>query len=249
MSGDPAAIRALTSAPSQVQVKAADNPAATFESEINRWVELKQHGLISITPQLVEQQHPQPNVTVLNLNVELKSAKGAKARTRTRYEQDVFGYVAVNGTQQLAFVGRSKPMYIRPLKGLNPNLYDEKANASSEIAAALRLANADHKRTLLVFGANWCYDCDVLDAYFHQPDIAPAIRSNFHVVHVDVGRGEKNTALTSKYGINIERGVPALAILDKGGNLLFNDKGGEFSAARSMDPDTVLAFLKRYRRQ
>lgn len=244
-SGNPAAIRALTTNPSQVQVKAQENSTATFDSEIARWVDLKKHGLISVTPQLVEQQQPQPGVTVLNLNVELKSVQGGK--TKTRYEQELLGYVNVNGAQQLAFIGRSKPSYIRPLKGLDPNLYNEKADAKLEIADSLKLAKADHKRTVLVFGANWCYDCDVLDAYFHQPDIAPILNHGFRVIHVDIGKGETNADLAQKYQMNIEHGVPALALLDQNGNLLFHDKGGEFSAARSMDPEAILAFLKKWR--
>ena len=244
-SGNPAAIRALTSNPAQVQVKAQDNPAATFDSEVSHWADLKKHGLLSVTPELVEQQQPQPGVTVLNLNVELKSAQAGK--TKTRYEQDVLGYVDLNGAQQLAFLGRSKPSYIRPLKGLDPNLYDEKADARLEIADSLKLAKVDHKRTLLVFGANWCYDCDVLDAFFHQPDIAPVLKRSYRVIHVDIGQGEKNADLTQKYQMNIEHGVPALALLDADGNLLFHDKGGEFSAARTMDPDVILAFLKKWK--
>ncbi|MEO8727190.1 MAG: thioredoxin family protein [Acidobacteriaceae bacterium] len=245
LSGNPAAIRALAGDPSQVQVKAQDNPNANFDSEISHWADLKKHGLISVTPELVEQQSPQPGVTVLNLNVALKSAQGGKISTR--YEQDVLGYRNVNGAQQLAFIGRSKPSYIKPLKGLDPTLYDEQADARLDIAHSLKLAKVDHKRTLLVFGANWCYDCDVLDAFFHQPDIAPVLKRGYRVIHVDIGQGEKNADLTQKYQMNIEHGVPALAILDSKGDLLFHDKGGEFSAARTMDPDVILAFLKKWR--
>ena len=36
------------------------------------------------------------------------------------------------------------------------------------------MAAKDHKRVILVFGANWCYDCHVLDMAFHRPDFAPA---------------------------------------------------------------------------
>src|SRR6202795_778490 len=47
------------------------------------------------------------------------------------------------------------------------DIYSEKADAHSEIKEALKKAAAEHKRVIVVFGANWCYDCHVLDAAFH----------------------------------------------------------------------------------
>src|SRR5437764_13641938 len=51
-----------------------------------------------------------------------------------------------------------------------PNLYHDDADAKKEIAAALTLAVPTKKRILLVFGANWRYDCHVLDQAPHQRD-------------------------------------------------------------------------------
>src|SRR5437870_1951713 len=44
-----------------------------------------------------------------------------------------------------------------------PDLYHDDADAKKEIEAALKSAVPTKKRILLVFGANWCYDCHVLD--------------------------------------------------------------------------------------
>jgi thioredoxin 1 len=75
------------------------------------------------------------------------------------------------------------------------NIYDEKADARAEIKDALQKASAEHKRVILVFGANWCYDCHVLDRAFHSSELAPIIAANYEVVHVDIGKGEKNQDL------------------------------------------------------
>jgi thiol:disulfide interchange protein len=91
-------------------------------------------------------------------------------------------------------------------------LYPDNADAKKEIAAALQSAQKDHKRVLLVFGANWCFDCFALDYRFHQPDIQPLVDRNYHVVHVDIGRNDKNTDLVKKYNIPIEKGIPSLAV-------------------------------------
>ncbi len=74
-------------------------------------------------------------------------------------------------------------------------IYNERADAHAEIKEALEKAAAGHKRVIVVFGANWCYDCHVLDAAFHREDLAAILAANYEVVHVDIGKGEKNQDL------------------------------------------------------
>src|SRR5215831_10004282 len=81
------------------------------------------------------------------------------------------------------------------------NLYPENVDAKAEIAEALVNAAKTHRRVLLVFGGNWCYDCHVLDAAFHSPEIAPTLNRNYVVVHVDIGEYNKNLDLAKKYGV------------------------------------------------
>jgi thiol:disulfide interchange protein len=129
----------------------------------------------------------------------------------------------------------------------NPNLYDKNADAKADIALAVNAAKKDRARVLLVFGANWCYDCHVLDRAFHQPDVA-ALLKNFQVVHVDIGDdGKKNNDVAEKYEVPLGKGIPALAVLDADGKLLFAQKNGEWESARSMDPDEVVAFLEKWK--
>jgi protein disulfide-isomerase len=64
---------------------------------------------------------------------------------------------------------------------------------------------------IVVFGANWCYDCHVLDTAFHRSDLAPILSANYEVVHVDIGKGEKNQDLMKKYEVPMKRGIPGLA--------------------------------------
>jgi thiol:disulfide interchange protein len=39
------------------------------------------------------------------------------------------------------------------------DLYPPGNDANAQIKTALTRAARDHKRVLIVFGANWCYDC------------------------------------------------------------------------------------------
>src|SRR5262245_50924898 len=71
--------------------------------------------------------------------------------------------------------------------------YDETADARADIRAAIAEAARTNTRVLVVFGANWCGDCKVLDLAFREGASAPLIAKNFKVVKVNVGRFDRNT--------------------------------------------------------
>ena len=126
-------------------------------------------------------------------------------------------------------------------------IYNETADARAEVKEALRKARVEHKRVIVVFGANWCFDCHVLDQAFHQPEPASIIAANYEVVHVDIGKGEKNQDLMNKYEVPLKRGIPGLAVLDPDGTLVYSQKNGEFENARDMPQDNFLAFLNKWK--
>ena len=126
-------------------------------------------------------------------------------------------------------------------------IYSERADAHAEIKEALQKAAAEHKRVIVVFGANWCYDCHVLDTAFHRSDLAPILSANYEVVHVDIGKGEKNQDLMRKYEVPMKRGIPGLAVLDTDGKLVYSQKNGEFENARALAPEDFLAFLNKWK--
>ena len=127
----------------------------------------------------------------------------------------------------------------------NPQLYKANANAAQDIRQALADAGKQHKNVLLDFGGNWCIDCHVLDNAFHQPRIAPLLNSNYVVVHVDVGKYDKNLDLAKKYHVNLEKGVPSLAVLDALGKVLYAT--GDFERAHVMSEDDVIQFLDKWK--
>jgi thioredoxin-related protein len=127
------------------------------------------------------------------------------------------------------------------------DIYPANVDAKAEIAEALATASKTHRRVILVFGGNWCYDCHVLDTAFHSPEIAPTLNSNFVVVHVDVGEFNKNLDIAEKYEVPLKAGVPASAVLERDGKLLFSQKQGEFESARSLATQDVLAFLNKWK--
>ena len=134
---------------------------------------------------------------------------------------------------------------LQPPAHPNPQLYPANANAVEEIHEATAQAAKEHKRILLVFGGNWCVDCHVLDNAFHRARIAPLLNDNFLVVHVDVGQYTKNLDLAKKYHIDLEKGVPAIAVLNMSGGLLYSTS--EFEKARLLTEEDVLAFLNAWK--
>jgi thioredoxin 1 len=126
-------------------------------------------------------------------------------------------------------------------------IYNETANAHTEIKEALEKAAAEHKRVIVVFGANWCYDCHVLDAAFHRAETAPIIAANYEVVHVDIGKGEKNQDLMKQYDVPMKKGIPGLAVLDSNGKVIYSQKNGEFENARALAPEEFVIFLNKWK--
>jgi thiol:disulfide interchange protein len=127
------------------------------------------------------------------------------------------------------------------------NIYSDTADAHKDIQQALAQAKQEHKRVILDFGGNWCGDCQVLDIYFHQEPNLDLLNKYFVLVHINVGRFDKNTDLAEKYQVPLKKGVPALAVLSASGKLLYSQKNGEFEAMRRMDATSVTQFLNEWK--
>ena len=128
-------------------------------------------------------------------------------------------------------------------------LYPEVLRAKADIEGAMHQAAKEHKRVLVDFGGNWCPDCKVLDINLKKPENEALLRKNFVVVHVNVGdKGiTDNFEVAERYGIPLKKGVPALAVLDADGKVLYAQKNGEFESMRKMDPSSVTDFLNKWK--
>jgi thiol:disulfide interchange protein len=136
---------------------------------------------------------------------------------------------------------------VTPPPTVKKHLYSAEADPKAEIAAALKQASLDHKRIILDFGGDWCGDCQVLDIYFHQSPNVELVDKNFLIVHVDIGHFDKNLDITEKYDVPLKKGVPALAVIDADGKLLYSQQAAEFGDMRYMYPASVTDFLNRWK--
>ena len=145
-------------------------------------------------------------------------------------------------------LGTTAPAVRAQGPGGKRQIYSETADPKASIAAGLAQAKREHKRVLIDFGGDWCGDCQVLDIYFHQQPNLELLQKNFVLVHVWVPETlDKNGDVGLKYGVPITKGVPALAVLDESGKVLYAQRTGQFNDMRHMDVGSVNAFLNKWK--
>ncbi len=134
-----------------------------------------------------------------------------------------------------------------PVPFTSKHIYSETADPNADIAAGLAKAKREHKRVLLDFGGDWCPDCQVLDIYFHQSPNLELLTKNFVLVHVWIGQMDRNIDVAAKYGVPIGKGVPALAVVDPSGKVLYSQQTGQFNNMSHMESPSVTEFLNKWK--
>jgi thioredoxin-related protein len=128
-----------------------------------------------------------------------------------------------------------------------PDIYDPGADGKAQIAAAVKTAGLENRNILLMFGGNWCPWCHRLHELFQaDAQIKKILAERYIVLLVDVGEKPAqplNRDLVDLYRIK-DFGYPALAVLDKTGQLLCTQSTGVLEKGKGHDPVKVLAFLR-----
>ena len=131
---------------------------------------------------------------------------------------------------------------------MGPDIYDVHADGESLVAAALTKASAEHKRVILVFGANWCIWCRRLHSTFEGvPTVSKALDRSFVVVDIDVNTRhgpKRNAGVNTRYGNPIAHGIPVLVVLDSDGKQLTTKDSGELEEGEGHSPSKITAFLE-----
>ena len=123
-------------------------------------------------------------------------------------------------------------------------VYDESADAQAQVSQTLAKAKADNKQLMIVFGANWCGDCKMLDGEFKKPALKALLDANYVIVKVDVNRFNKNLDVVKPYGDVIKKGIPSIVIATPANQLVYATNGGELADARKMGEAGVAEFFK-----
>ena len=124
-----------------------------------------------------------------------------------------------------------------------PKPYDESADARADLNNALQQAKSQGKRVLVVFGANWCADCQALAKLMASGPVADHVAQRYVVTKVDVGDFNKNLDLARQMGEATKKGIPAVAVLAADGAFVRATQAGELASARRMGDTQVIAVL------
>lgn len=234
--GDRASLKSLYSASPAPQISTTTGHIDT-DADVAFWVGLKAAGL---EMRIAESESPQAGVELFTLQVKVAGANG-----------HITNIVEGQAWQDQAGVWRLVGVKRDIAKLAQPTQLDERiyptGDAHAQMQNAIAAAGKLHKNILVIFGADWCYDCHVLEKAFHRPDIAAVLNPNYQVVDIDVGEMNKNLDIAQQYEVPLDRGVPAIAILDSEGKLLFSQKKGEWERARALGPEDLLALLKNWK--
>lgn len=239
LSGDQSALKSIysTNPPAEINTTAGKVGA---DVEVAFWIGLKAKTL---NIRVIESVLRRPDLQLVTFEAQVKTAGGRS----TRVVEDQ-AWQNQGGTWLLAGAKRDIAKLAQPAS-LDAKIYPASANAHSEIYEAVSRASKAHKRVILIFGADWCYDCHVLDKALRRPDVAAVLKPNYEVVDVDIGEGNKNQDLMKQYEVPMNRGVPAIAVLDSDGRLLYSQKNGEWERARGLGPDDLIQFLNNWKPQ
>jgi thioredoxin 1 len=240
LAGDATALKAMYSQnpPAQLSIGVVKS---NVDADINFWLALKPR---SIKTEVVRNEPRHGNISYIfraEVQTGLPNGQTVNITDDQSWQQQ--------GDQwRLVSVERTDSPHLKQPSDMKKNLYPADADAHAEIKEAGEKAALAHKRLLLVFGANWCFDCHVLDLAFQRAELAPSLVANYEVVHVDLGPDEhKNADLVQQYQIPLNKGIPALAVAESGGKLVVSQKNGEFEDARGLTPEVLLEFLNKWK--
>ena len=123
--------------------------------------------------------------------------------------------------------------------------YNETADAKLEISQALTQAATNKTPIIVVFGANWCGDCQMLNIAMTSGASASLLSRDFKIVKVNVGHFDKNLDVAKSYGVPLEKGIPAVVIISAKNEVLYATQEGELANAGKMGDKGIYEFFKR----
>lgn len=245
LSGNAAALRALYSVDPPASTRTPSGTSGDPAAEADFWAALKSSGLSRFATHIVSVDSPQAGVRRVIFTLEA-TTQVPSGPTKS-FASIAQSWINENGKSVIAATQRTNLSRLPQPVESKPHLYPDPSEARTDIGLALSVAAGEHRRVLLDFGGNWCYDCHVLDETFHYPEVARILDPNYVVVHINIGQYDANLDLAQKYQIPLKKGVPSLAVLDSNGRLLVSQKNGDFENTTRIGLHDVERFLETWK--
>ena len=121
----------------------------------------------------------------------------------------------------------------------NGDIYSE-----NDIEIFLDSSIRKSKQSIIIFGGNWCPDCRILEGTLLLPTIKKYMIEHYEIMHVDVGRYDKNMNLISYFKIPKEEGVPRVLVFDNKKNILNMESTKEWTTARDRKQQEIFNYFQ-----
>lgn len=144
---------------------------------------------------------------------------------------------------------------VSPAQNLNkhkdlPKIYDEKADAMSQIDQALEEARESGRFVICQVGGNWCPWCLRFAKFITEDEeIANVVKENFVYIHVNTSKANKNEEALRRLGNPGRFGYPVLVILDDEGRVMHIQNSSYLEEGKSYNHKKVLEFFLNWTRK
>ncbi len=139
--------------------------------------------------------------------------------------------------------------FISFAQNASPSLYNPSANATEEIAAAIKQAKVENKHVLLQIGGNWCKWCIEFNRFCKaDAQIDSLLNTNFVVYHLNYSKENKNEEILKSLKYPQRFGFPVFVVLDADGNMIHTENSSYLEEGKSYSKDKIIAFIKNWNR-
>ena len=149
--------------------------------------------------------------------------------------------VSMNGFTDFDRLG-PEDILITPL----PLPYDEKVVDSLQLDEFINLSISKGKQPVVIFGGNWCPDCRILEGTLAMPTIEKFLQQHYQVMHIDIGRYDRNMELMDHLNIESKKGVPRVVILDLEKNIVNSSTSSEWTTARDRKQQEIYNYFQKF---
>jgi Thioredoxin-like len=128
--------------------------------------------------------------------------------------------------------------------------FDERADASGLVTAALSRAARSGKRVIIVMGANWCHDSRALAGWFKSPRFTAMLEPKYEIVYVDVGMPQtgagRNLDIVKPFNGKSVKNTPYVMLISPQGILLNRKDARSWRNAGSRSEELIYDYFSNF---
>jgi hypothetical protein len=126
--------------------------------------------------------------------------------------------------------------------------FDPMRDAATDLDLALRTAQVNGKRIIVIMGANWCHDSAALANLLDSRRFVGMINDRYEVVFVDSGTPQtgkgRNLDIAKRFGVKKVKSTPLVFVLSPDGKLLNSRRDAiSWRNAASRSEDAIFAYF------